>query len=903
MPDVKHAISSSSTASAGIFISQRLVASKLVPRTGAVRLLARPRLAALLSGAAEAKLVLVRAPAGFGKTTTLVAHAQWLQGCGTAVSWLTLDEADNDASRFITHLLAAFQSVDPTLALMSSGGPGASPDVAGAAADLVHHLSSQTAPFAMFLDNLEAVQNPAVLGVVRLLIDAMPVSGQMILATRETPELGLARLRAHGQLVEISVDALRFSFDESRSLLRERCQLTLSDDQLHQLLQRTQGWAAALWLAALALKERRDPAAFVLSFSGSNAAVADYLLEDVLSRQPPGIRQFLLQISVLDELEPALCGQLSGRQDSRELLDSLERAGLFLQPLAAERHSYRFHPLFRDFLYNELGRHDPSAAARLHGLAADWFLLHRQPVAALEHRVRGGDVPLAVSLLLLHAEPLLWKGRVRLLTRLLDRLPEAVAPGGSPPLKLAYAWALTFTHRYVQARQQIAELEADPDAATDGAEPMMVLRAFILAMTDQVPQALVAWEATRGRVCAESQAFLHSIQHNSFSFCLIAANRFDDARSLLAAGQVSHQRIGSSFNLAVAACLHACIDLALGQGHRAVARCREALSAATRHPGQHVSGSTIAAAFLGEALYVGDDLPEAERLLQAYLPLINEVGAPDQIITSHIVLARIAQQRGEASRAQELLEALAQLGHAQAQPRLGRSSGLERSRMALLNGDAESAERELRRLGAPESLPNADLSLHANDVDDLSLAWQRLCIHTGRAADTVAPLQAMMVAADSRQRLRRAHQCRLLLALALHRSGQAAQARQLMQAATAFAQDGGLLRSFADEGPAMLALQITAQQPLTVPEAHSPASTRPQSQGAAAPAVEPLTGREQRILALLAEGHGNKSIADRLFVSESTVKTHLRSISAKLGADNRTHAVALARRLGLLSPQ
>lgn len=889
----------------------RLVAAKLAPRPGAARYLARPRLVEMLDRAVGAKLVVVRAPAGFGKSTFLVEYHRWLQQRGVATAWLTLDEADNDVSRFLSHVLAAFQAIDPTLALITASA--GERDLTGAALDLIHHLSMQSGPFALFLDNLEAVQATTVVGVLRSMLDALPVGGQLIVGSRESPKLGLGRLRAHGHLAEVTQDELRFSLEESAALLRGECRLALDDRQIKQLHRRTQGWAAALWLAALALRGHEDPEGFVRSFSGSHAAVADYLLDDVLSRLQEESRAFLLAVSVLDELNPPLCDAITGHRDSRIRLAAFEQAGLFVIKQDPEGGSFRFHPLFRDFLCNELARSDPDAAARLNRLASRWYLERRQPVSALEHLIRAGDEVAAIEMLREHAGPLLWQGRVLLLARLFDRLPGATGPGADSRLKCVYGWALLFTHRYVEALAQLDQVEATGpcDAAT--AAELAVQRAFILAMTDRVGQALAAWEACKGQVSPADQPFAHSIQQNSHAFCLIAANRFKEARDVIGQGGPSHRQIGSSFNLVMGACLEGAIDLARGAVRSAIALCREALASATTHPGQHVSGSTIAAAFLAEACYAAGQLDEAERLLDAYLPMLDEVAAPDQLITSRVTLARIAYRRGDRERASEHLASLERKGRLERLPRLCGSANLERARMALLDGDLQEARARLQDesvSGVPD--PGGSLSLHATDIEGPVHASARLAIHDGRAVEMIAPLEHAIARALSQGRLRRAHHLRLLLAMALDRCAMTEDALRLAREVSAMAVSEGLSSAIVDEGPQAQALLARAG-PVELPgPASRPGVTPP---GAASGMVGPdrvdadeavrvgqegLTPREVRALRLLAEGHANRVIAERMCVSESTVKSYLRSINAKLGAENRTHAVAIARRLGIL---
>lgn len=841
-----------------------------------------------------ARLVLVRAPAGFGKTSFMAAHFRALQQAGVATAWLTLDAADNEVGRFIVHMLAAFQAVDPALALMTWPLDAREAGMPVAAMDLMQHVSAQTEPFALFVDNLEAIQDTTVLSMLRMLLDALPAHGRMLLGSRETPDFGLARLRVHGQLLEIGAAALRFSVEEAYELLRERYGLALSEEQIGRLHQRTEGWAAALWLAALALRERHDSDAFVASFTGSSADVADYLLDDVLSRLPEQTRRFLVEVSVLDELRPAPCEALTTRTDSRELLSWLERNGLFVEPLSQGRDSWRFHPLFREFLYTQLSA---AEAAGLHAAASRWHAAQQQPVPAIEQAMRGGLHGMALELLAQHAEPMLWEGRVRLLARLYDGLPAATRDGLAPQLAPTFGWVLICTQRYGDALALIERLESHSCASNELAVLTQAQRAFMLAMTSQLDEALTAWERTLGRIPAATHPFAHGLQHSSYAFCLLAADRADAALATAAAGMPSHRRTGSSFNIALAICLEADVHLIQGRARQAVERARAALLAATPHPGQHVSGSTVAAAFLANALYAADQLPEARRLLDTYLPMISDIGAPDQIITSHRCLARIELQSGNPQRAAALLDALEAIGERQALPRIGRSAWIERSRLALLAGDADAASMALRHaqeLAARESSKGA-IPVDG-DPDTLQLATLRLQVHGNRAAEALPLVRDAMADAQGRGRLRRAHQLRILQALALQRCGDRPQALRCLREALSFAEAGGLMRSFADEGPA--ALQLLAQLRQGI-EPDTMAVERIE-QEPAPPVTDALTGTETKIVRLVAEGLANKLIARQLCISEATVKTHLRSINSKLGASNRTHAVALARRLGLL---
>lgn len=870
------------------------IASKLAPRTTASQLVPRKRILETLQLADGAKLVLVRAPAGFGKTSLMVEHFHALQRAGIATAWLTLDAADNEVARFIAHMLAAFASVDPSLERMTLRSDARETGGSVAAMDLVQHVSAQTAPFALFVDNLDVIHDATVLSMLRMLLDTLPIHGQMLLCSRVTPDLGLARLRAHGHLLEIGASTLRFSVDEARELLRDRGALTLSEDQIGRLHQRTDGWAAALWLAALALRERQDADSFVANFTGSSTDVADYLLDDVLSRQPDSMRRFLIDVSVLDELRPAPCDALTGRNDSLESLTMLERGGLFIVPQSQGRDCWRFHALFREFLQAQLSA---AEAVALHAAASRWYVAQGQPVRAIEHAIRGGLYDLAVELLTKHAEALLWDGRMRLLGRFFDGLPPAVRSGLEPTLALHFGWVLIFMQRYGESLALIERLESVLGPTDELAVIAQAQRALLLTMTWQLNGAQDIWEQTLGRIPAATQPFAHGLQHSSYAFCLIAADRFDAALEVAAAGMPSHHRTGSSFNIALAACLESEVHLTQGRAGQAIERARSALSTVPTLPGQHIPGSTVAAAFLADALYAADQLPEAKRLLDTYLPMISDIGSPEQVITSHRCLARIALQEGNPARASALLNALEAFGTRLSMPRIARSVWIERSRIALLADDPEAAAVALRHAHESGWREIGDgIATSADDVDSMQIATLRLQVHAGGAASALPLLRDAIRDAEGRGRLRRAHQLRILLALALQLSGDLGQAQRCLKVALTFAEAGRLMRSFADEGPVVLRL-LGKLRPNAELEASTPLRPEPEQ---AMPLVDALTGTETRVVRLLAEGQGNKLIAQQLCITENTVKTHLRSINSKLGATNRTHAVALARRLGLL---
>src|SRR3954453_22511131 len=368
-----------------------VLATKLRPPRPRRRLVPRTRLLARLDGdGGEApRLVVVAAPAGFGKTTLL---AQWLaaaEGSQRRVAWLALDPGDADLRQFVTHLVAAIQTVEPeagvdALALLEAG---ATEDVL---VSLINDLDVLAGPTVVALDDYHVIDGAAVHEAVTFLLDNLPPQVTLAMTTRADPPLPLSRLRARGELGEVRAADLRFTRDEAEAFLNEVMQAQLDPGLVTALAARTEGWAAGLQLAALSARTHAgsgDVAGFVEAFSGSHRFVLDYLVEEVLDRQPDEVRAFLLETSVLDALAGGLCDALTGRSDGQAMLETLERENLFVVALDDERRWFRYHHLFADALRARQG----GRVAELHATAARWLAADGQLGDAVRHALAGGD--------------------------------------------------------------------------------------------------------------------------------------------------------------------------------------------------------------------------------------------------------------------------------------------------------------------------------------------------------------------------------------------------------------------------------------------------------------------------------------------------------------------------------
>ena len=407
---------------------------------------ARPRLVRCLQSGLNSRLTLVCAPAGYGKTTLI---SEWIaSGGGKAPSfdlaWLSLDDADNDPVRFLVYL---------TTALSRSGsGDGA---IGAGALRMLH--SPQPTPsetvlttiindcerirndLVLVLDDYHLIESTAVHQAVAFLLDNLPPKLHLIIASRDDPHLPLARLRAQGQMSEVRAADLRFSLSEAAEYLNSAMGLDLSQRAIGALEERTEGWIAGLHLAALSMQRMGEPSALIKSFTGSHRYVLDYLIEEVLAHQPSGVRDFLLQTSILRRMSGALCDAVTGNRDGQETLVALDRANLFIVPLDEERQWYRYHHLFADLLQRRLHQTRADAVPQFHRRASGWYEQHGVPSEAIRHALRSEDHAWAADLIEKHAD-LAWEsGQHARLAGWLAQLPESLI-FNRPLLCIYHSW-------------------------------------------------------------------------------------------------------------------------------------------------------------------------------------------------------------------------------------------------------------------------------------------------------------------------------------------------------------------------------------------------------------------------------------------------------------------------------
>ncbi|VTU39949.1 LuxR C-terminal-related transcriptional regulator [Variovorax sp. PBL-E5] len=904
----------------GASASRSLLGAKLTPPAALQRHVFRQQVVDEVCAATGVKLVLLRAPAGFGKSTALLQCRERLQSMSVATAWLTLDRADNDASRFLAGLEAVVAAITEDADIEEPGVdlPEGS-TVGDLALRLFSRIARQTGAFALFLDDVESIQEAGVLGLLRELIDHLPPNGRLVIASRSLPDLRLGRMRARGQLLEIDAARLRFSIEEAAAFFTIRRAAPLAFEDLSRLHRKTEGWIAALWLASVSLERSESPGDFIDRFSGTEQSVADYLAEDVLARQAPQVRDFLLRTSVLKHLEPSLCDALVPGVDSSRILHELESADVLLVRLGDSAIAYRYHSLFAKFLQDQLSREMPGEARRLHSAAAEWYELQGRPVPAIDHAIEGMQNAHAIALLRAHAGELLAQGRMRLLARWFSALP-ADALAEHPELQLVHIWSVCFTRGAPEAMDMLERSGLSTSTAPALAPHVRALKPCLLAMMDRYEEAYPVGRRSL-QFLPSVVPFADNVLANAMATIVSVMGEHDQARRLIDSARRGQGVNASEFNLMYSEAAEGLIDLQEARLRQATARFRLAVTAVPGRAYSHTSGNAWAGVPYAAALYENDQIDQAAHLLQVYLPLARDVGLPDLVIQGYTTLSRIAFWRGDVDHGLQLLTELEYVGHKGQLPRVVAGAKLERARVQLLQGHHRAARDELDRAGDPALWERVGrLRFLANDLDTMEIARMRWLLHTGDARLAARQLEEAAKFARADARHRRALKLQLLHAAALYRAGDTVAAMQPLREALAAACAEGFVRLVLDEGDILRAPihALAAQQHSVAKLSGDPVLTDyvrrlAQALGPTAPATpagasplgngpmpDPLTRKEIRVLQLLAEGYSNSAMAEKLFVSDSTIRTHLRNINSKLDAHNRTQAVAMARRLGVI---
>lgn len=932
-----------------------LLAAKLAPPPPRPGLVTRARLEQRLADPA-ARVLLVVAPPGFGKTTLLASLVAGMQATDAAshsaprpaaFAWLSLDERDNDPARFWDHLAGAIDAVAPGAgdhmrSMLRSPTP---PPLEVAIASLLEDFGRVPGERTLVLDDYHAIVEQTIHAGVAFLIENLPPGARLAIASRSEPPLPLAKLRLRGQLLELRAADLRFTTDEADALLRGQG-LALPAAEVAALEARTEGWAGALQLAALSLREAPGAGGRIAAFAGSNRHLVDYLADEVLRRQDEPTQQFLLATCVLDQLCAELCdalleldGSLAGasgaaphrlRRSSAHMLEELERAGLFLIPLDQERRWYRYHSLFAEFLRGRLERDQPGRSAGLHRRAADWYAGQDMPVEAVGHLLAAGDTARAADLVELHGRQLLLRSEVATVLGWLRALPPA-SVRARPGLCLIEAWAQALAGQFEAVEAPLQSVEAvldshtgDPDEPAGFSTPYtprnlrseaLAVRATVAGLRREVDRAVELGRAALAALPDDS-VIVRGVVALMLGNSAYLAGRLDEAVPALEEAARAGEAGGMPMVVVFALRQLGEVYGRAGQLHRAAATYQQAIDLGARLYPPREQGAprpvpVAGAAYvpLGLLHYEWNDLERAAALLADGVHLGRQGQNVEILLMGPIGMARVHAARGELEEARATMQRAVSYARGTGVPRLYHWLSAEQARLALTIGDigAAAAWDQERRLD-----PAGPIS-YLEEIDHLVLA--RLRIAQGHHLEALRLLGRLRDLAEKQGRGGSLVEIFALDALAYRAAGDAAAARASLSRALERGAPEGYVRSFVDLGEPMARLLADLAASRSPHAAYARrlldiynAGAAPASGGGPVSvrrvAVEALaeapTARELEVLGWVATGLTNEQIAEKLVVGLSTVKKHINNLYAKLGVATRTQALRRARELGLI---
>jgi LuxR family maltose regulon positive regulatory protein len=875
-------------------MSGELLQTKLYLPRPRPSLVPRPHLIATLNDGMHRKLTLISAPAGFGKTTLVAA---WIAGGERPTAWLSLDDGDGDPRRFLQYLLAALRTVDPALGQATATALQApqAPAAEAVLTPLLNEIAARPEPFTLVLDDYHEVDSRPVDELLTFLLDNQSPGLHLVITTREDPNLPLARLRARGQLTELRAADLRFTEDETAVFLNQMMGLALPEADIAALEARTEGWVAGLQLASLSLRGHPSGADFIRSFTGSDRFVLDYLMEEVLGQQPAAVQQFLLQTAVLNQLTGPLCDALTGGTDGQEMLESLERANLFLVPLDNERRWYRYHHLFADLLRQQLRQSmGEGDVAALHSRASVWYETNGLEIEAFQHAVAADDIDRAARLVAGGGMPLLFRGAVMPVFNWLASLDTAVFDA-KPSLWVLYASALLFVGKTEGIEDKLRAAEAilagreEDEAVRDLIGHIASIRATVAVGQREVETIITQSDRALAYLRPDNLAV-----RTATAWTLGFAQQTQGNRA--AARRAYVEAIDSSEAIG-----HIIIQIAgltgLGQIQEsqnelpAAAETYRRIPAVTPTPLPLICEGLVG---LARIHYEWNDLEWAQQHAQEALAPARQLDGADTYGSCQVLLARLALAEGDVGGAAAALATAEQYAAARHFTNLMPRVAATQVRVLLRQGQVAVAAELAQAHDLPRS--RARVALAQGDGEKaltLLTAWQ------GEAT-----------AHDWRDEQLRTL---LLAGTAYEAQGATDEALGQLTAALSMAEAGGFVRLFVDEGPPMAHLLYEALargiQPGYVgrllaafPAAEAQPAPSSAPPDAAAGLLEPLSEREIEVLRLIADGLTNQEVANRLYLSLHTVKAHARNIYGKLGVGSRTQAVARARALGILAP-
>ena len=880
-----------------------IITAKITIPVAPVSSVTRAYLGEIVEMAADKRLVLVCAPAGYGKTILMSQWAQLLQENDEELAWLTLDKADNDPGRLYYYLDLILNASN----LQDISGAEVNPDrirgVSAAHASLLAAIVQRSrAPLTIFIDDFEVIGNKECHSLFEMLLSQLPSGVRLVVATRTMPSWKLAKLKVAGSLLEIGVDHLRLQPSEIDELHLFPLAQTVSDTVFDRIVSVMEGWAAGVQLALLATQEQLNPERFVEQILGRTEDINSFLSEEVFNSLEQAEQNFLLFTGILERFCGPLCEALTENKHGGETIDKMARKGLFIQSLDSHGEWYRYHNIFKTFLQDNLLKQNADRVNRLHAIAANWFSDNGYYEEGVHHALSAGNPELAAELLSKCIRTMVEHGQLETVEGYVSQL-EPAQVGKHPEIIGGAAWAYTFLRRFNKLEDILERKEFSANADVQTLKPLLAI------FQDDLPLAYEQAKSNLEQV-PETMAFNRGVLFNIIAYCLVARSRFEEATAQVARGKTYHSEAHSVFGQAYSEVIEALVDRAKGD-------LKAALRKLERVENNEVAKS-VAVGFHAELLYMMNRVQEAEQLLQSYFQLAVKNAPPDFVTLAYLVRARIAFVKKRYHRAYSIVEEGQHVSEHWPLPHMQRIMNWERVRFALLRGEIDAALKFAPKAedGTVVYQTQGDYLRLSDETTSEDIAALRLQIYVDPSFKLLAIIKKEITLAQQNKRQWRALQLQILYAIAHQAVNEEELALRAMNDALVMGGQIGTVRTFLDEGERARdllcklgkdRLDEDRQHPDTkeqvdylckvIGEEYQDLLNRFTTTAASTITQAGLTKREQQILGLLSQGLSNEQIGQRAYLSINTVKWHLKRIYQKLGVKSRVEASAVVRQI------
>ncbi|MFK4446337.1 LuxR family maltose regulon positive regulatory protein [Caballeronia udeis] len=893
------------------------LATKVFPPRLPVGLIDRPRLVALAGKAEYKRLTVIKAPAGFGKTSLALTWLDGLNLSGAYVAWLSLDTEDDEPARFFHHLAQALRNACAAVgaSALSLTTEASLVPAHSVVSTLINELVEVDDEIYLFIDDYHLISLPAIHDAMSYFIVNAPSNVHVVVCTRTDPPLPIANLRARNELLEIDALTLRFNFDETRSFVEHECPSGLRAANVKSLFASTEGWAAALRISASVISRDECKSDWDVSApSGASRPFAAYL-EDMLKRLPADMVGFMLRTSILERLTASLCEAVTGIAAQQGMLDTISARQLLLEPLDMEGRWFRYHHLMGEYLRRRLETRHRDEVADLHRRACQWYAKEEQWTDAVRHAIAAGDTQNAVSLMAHCAMALVTKGDLLTLLGWQRQFPAHLMRG-QVKVTLAIAWGMALAMRFDEALAMLDEIERDADTgSSETAENIrwecQAIRSVVIALQDDSERALVIAQRCLDRPSTDN--WTTNVVSNVVRFGHWKAGNL---KALYATPWIPDSIEEDQRNM-FASVYRLCLlgHAEMQQMHFGLAEryFTESMQLAERHSGPKSISAALCAPMIAQIWYEQGRLDEAEALLVDLMPMIDLAVLLDSTLIAYRVLVRIAISRADAGHAYALLDRAQVLGYARRWDRLIAGVLVERARLYLAEGritEASACVVQLDQVVGSRCAAEEAVSPEIETYRAIAVAW--VAMAQDRTEEALGSLTCALRSVESRHGDYLALRLRTVLALVWLRANEQARAIEIFREVLNASSD--IYRSILDQGPEIgPLLRAVRDDTRSTPQTKESvayidrlldgwrALYEPAAGPRRDPEREPLSARERGIVELIAQGQSNKEIARTLGITPETVKTHVKNIFVKLAVDKRAHAVARAQTLGLVA--